>query len=153
MRMPDVNILIYAHRMDDPAHGFYRRWLEDLVNGPEPFALSVLSAVAFVRIVTHPAFRPMPTPLPQVLSVIEALRGAPSCRLLPVGDRHWDLFRRLAETARATGKRVADAQHAAVALEHGCTWVTRDADFQAFEPAGLRLEILEPAAAAEDEPR
>lgn len=44
----------------------------------------------------------------------------------------------------AQGKLVADAQHAAIALEHGCTWVTRDLDFEPFRQTGLRVEILEP---------
>ncbi len=144
MRMPDVNVLIYAHRADDPAHEFYRRWLERLAVGPEPFALSLEVATAFVRIVTHARYPAGPTPLPQALAVVEALRQTPGCRLLNPGERHWQLFRHLCETTRATGKHVGDAKHAALALEHGCTWVTRDADFQDFVPAGLRLEILEP---------
>lgn len=144
MRMPDVNVLIYAHRADDPAHDFYRPWLERLAAGPEPFALSLEVATAFVRIVTHARYPSGPTPLLQALGVIEALRHASGCRLLAAGDRHWGLFRSLCETARATGKRVGDARHAALALEHGCTWVTRDADFQDFVPAGLRLELLMP---------
>ena len=143
--MPDVNILIYAHRCDDRDHVFYRDWLERLANGPEPFALSALVSVTFVRIVTHPAFSPEPTPLAQAITVIEALRARPNCRFLEPSVRHWTLFRQCAESARASGKRVADAQHAAVAIEHGCTWVTRDSDFYAFEAAGLRLERLEPA--------
>jgi toxin-antitoxin system PIN domain toxin len=142
--MPDVNILVYAHRSDDRDHRFYRGWLEQLINGPEPFALSALVAVAFVRIVTHPGFPPAPTPLPQALSVIEALRAHPGCRFLSPQGRHWALFRQIAECAQAAGKRIADAQHAALALEHGCTWTTRDRDFHAFEPAGLRVEILDP---------
>jgi predicted nucleic acid-binding protein len=48
----------------------------------------------------------------------------------------------LCEAASARGKLVADAQHAAMALEHGCTWVTRDADFDGFRSSGLRVEIL-----------
>ena len=144
MRMPDVNVLIYAHRADDPAHGFYRRWLEQLVAGPEPFALSLEVAAAFVRIVTHASFPSGPTPLVQALAVIDALRQTPGCRLLAAGDRHWELFRRLCETTRASGKRVGDARHAALAIEHGCIWVTRDGDFHDFVPAGLRLEILTP---------
>lgn len=145
MRMPDVNLLIYAHRADDPAHAFYRRWVEQVVAGPEPFALSLEVAAAFVRMVTHERFPGgPPTPLPQALGVIETLQQTPGCRVLTAGDRHWSLFRRLCETDRATGKRVGDARHAALALEHGCTWVTRDTDFQDFVPAGLRLEILTP---------
>lgn len=146
MRMPDVNVLIYAHRADDPAHDFYRRWLEQLAVGPEPFALSLEVAAAFVRIVTHARYPGGPTPLPQALAVIDALRQTPGCRLLAPGDRHWELFRRLCETTQATGKRVGDACHAALAIEHGCTWVTRDTDFCGFAPAGLRLEMLEPAS-------
>lgn len=144
MRMPDVNVLIYAHRADDPAHHFYRNWVERLAAGPEPFALSLEVATAFVRIVTHPRYPNGPTPLPQALVVIDALRSAAGCRLLAAGDRHWDLFRRLCESTQVTGKRVGDARHAAIALEHGCTWVTRDADFSEFVTAGLRLELLEP---------
>jgi len=143
MQMPDVNVLIYAHRSEDPNHAFYRAWMERLVNSPEPFALSALVAVAFVRIVTHPSFRPLPTPLRQALAAIDAFRMMPNCRFLAGGRRHWELMRGLCEKSGATGKRVADAQHAAVAMEHGCTWVTRDADFRDFQSAGLRLEMLE----------
>jgi predicted nucleic acid-binding protein len=39
---------------------------------------------------------------------------------------------------------VADAQHAAVALEHGCTWATRDGDFEKFRKTGLRVEMVVP---------
>ena len=142
--MPDVNLLVYAHRREDPDHAFYRSWLEALANGPEPFALSSLVAVAFVRVVTHPAFAPRPTPLPQALAVIDSLLGVASCVWLAPGEGHWGLVKQLCGEVSAQGKQVADAQHAAVALEHGCTWATRDGDFEGFRRAGLRLEIIAP---------
>jgi toxin-antitoxin system PIN domain toxin len=144
MRMPDVNILVYAHRREDPDHEFYRAWLERLANGPEPFALSVLVAVAFVRIVTHPAFRPRPTPLPQALAVVDSLAALGNCVIATPAENHWSLVKVMCEAASARGKLVADAQHAAVCVEHGCTWVTRDTEFEGFRPAGLRLEVLAP---------
>lgn len=144
MRMPDVNILIYAHRREDPAHEFYKSWIEDLANGEEKFALSMPVATAFVRVVTHPSFRPYPTPLVQAVSAIDALIETPSCILLGPGENHWNLVRRLCVAAKAEGKLVGDAQHAAVALENGCTWVTRDSDFDRFKESGLRVELLEP---------
>lgn len=144
MRMPDVNILVYAHRLEDPDHAFYRSWMERLANGPEPFAVSVLVAAAFVRVITHPAFQPRPTPLHQALAVIESLANLPNCMMPNPGDQHWALTKMLCEATSARGKLVADAQHAAVALEHGCTWVTRDADFDCFRGSGLRVEILQP---------
>ena len=42
----------------------------------------------------------------------------------------------------ATGKLVSDAQHAALAIAGGCTWVSRDANFKRFEPHGLRWQHL-----------
>jgi len=145
MRMPDVNLLIYAHREEDPDHEFFKAWVEGMVNGSEPFALSPLVAVAFVRIVTNPAFRPAPTPLPQALAVVESLVRARTCMMPELGGGYWSIVRRLCEEKGATGKIVADAQHAAVAIENGCTWVTRDSDFERFQPCGLRVEFLLPA--------
>ena len=144
MRMPDVNILVYAHRREDPDHQFYRAWIERVANGPEPLALSMLVAAVFVRIVTHANFRPDPTPLPQALAVIDSLAASPGCVMPGPGENHWHLLRSLCVSSSAHGKLVADAQHAAVALEHGCTWVTRDTDFEKFRPQGLRLETLHP---------
>jgi toxin-antitoxin system PIN domain toxin len=144
MQMPDVNILVYAHRREDPSHEFYRLWVERLANGAEPFALSALVAVAFVRIVTHPRFAPVPTPLHQALAVIDSLATLKNCDWICPGERHWQLVKELCAAANAQGKLVADAQHAAVALEHGCTWVTRDADFELYRSVGLRVDLLMP---------
>jgi len=144
MLMPDVNILVYAHRREDPDHEFYRSWLERLANGHEPFALSLLVAVAFVRVVTHPSFQPQPTPLHQALAVIDSLATVTTCAMLGPNERHWHLVKMLCEASAARGKLVADAQHAAVAMEHGCTWVTRDEEFEKFRNSGLRVEILCP---------
>ena len=48
------------------------------------------------------------------------------------------VFERLCRDAEATGKLVADAQHAAIAIEHGCTLVSTDSDFDRFP--GLRWQ-------------
>ena len=144
MKMPDVNVLIYAHRKDECTHEFYRGWIESLVNSKAPFGLSALVGVAFVRIVTNPRFHPEPSPLSLALEVIERLRAASGCRWLLPGERHWDITSALCRKANASGKSVADAQHAALAIEHGCTWVTRDDDFSRFSPLGLDWEHLVP---------
>jgi uncharacterized protein len=147
MLMPDVNILVYAHREDEARHGSYAAWLHELVDGPEPFSLSVLVAIGFVRIVTNPRIYADPTPLPIALAVVEQLAGHPRCRLASPPPSHLDGVIRLCRASSATGKLVADAQHAALAIAEGCTWVTRDADFKRFEPYGLRWQhlVLEPS--------
>lgn len=142
MWMPDVNVLVYAHRGDESTNPFYKEWMERLVDSPEPFALSVLVAVGFIRIVTNPRMYAEPTPVPLALGIIDTLVSRRSCRLIPPGPRHWPLTRDLCAGASASGKLVADAQHAALAIEHGCTWATRDRDFERFVPFGLRWHHL-----------
>jgi uncharacterized protein len=143
MRMPDVNVLVYAHRADERSHSRYSRWLEDLINGSEPFALSVLVAVGFVRIVTNEHIYSDPTPITSALAAIDQIAGHPRCRLATPGSDHWKRVSDLCRGVAATGKLVADAQHAALALSEGCTWVTRDRDFERFTPFGLRWEHLD----------
>jgi hypothetical protein len=140
--MPDVNVLLYAHRSDELWHDAYRSWLEETVNGREPFALSVLVAVGFVRIATNPRIYPTPTPLALALASVDALLERPTCRLVGPGPRHLALVGDLCRAVGAAGKSVADAQHAALAIEHGCTWVSRDGDFAAFAEHGLGFEHL-----------
>jgi uncharacterized protein len=140
--MPDVNVLVYAHRADEKVHPAYRQWLTDLVNGPQPFALCVLVAVTFVRIVTNPRVFAAPTPLPTALGAVDLLATHPRCRLVAPGADHW---RRVADLCRGTGasgKQVADAQLAAVAIGEGCTLVSRDPDFARFAPLGLSWQHL-----------
>lgn len=140
--MPDVNVLVYAHRADEALHEPYRDWMERLAAGREPFALSVLVAVGFVRVVTNARIYTKPTPLPVALAVIESLLGHPRCRLVVPGPDHWRGFADLSRATSAAGKLVADAQHAALAMSAGCTWVTRDRDFARFAAQGLRWEHL-----------
>lgn len=129
MLLPDVNVLIYAHREDARDHGVYADWLRRLAEAIEPFAISELVLGGFLRIVTNPrAFR-NPTPWEAALSFVDEIVARPVCRLVRPGPRHWAIFRDLYANTHATGSFVADLQHAAVAIEHGCEWVTNDSDF------------------------
>jgi uncharacterized protein len=134
--LPDVNVLIYAHRLESPEHPRYADWLRGLAEGPEPFALSELGASGFIRIVTNPKIWEEPTSTEDALEFIERLRQRSNARLLTYGPASWDVFARLCRAARARGKLIADAYHAALAIEHGCELVTADGDFARF--AGLR---------------
>lgn len=144
MKLFDVNVLIYAHRADQLHHDFYRQFLEDLVNAGESFGLSPLTAVGFIRIVTNAKFPNGPTPLAQAVSVVESLTALRHCIWTPPGKRNWELTRDLCNRCSCSGKSVADAQHAAVAVEHSCEWVTRDTDFKRFTSHGLKLHLLQP---------
>lgn len=136
MLLPDVNVLIYAHRLESPEHARYAEWLRGLAGSPEPFAVSELGASGFVRIVTNPKIWDEPTSTEDALEFVERLRRRSNARLLVPGPSSWEIFARLCRAARARGKLVADAYHAALAIEHGCELITADGDFARF--AGLR---------------
>jgi len=139
VRLPDVNVLIYAHREDStPDHPRYAEWLIALATGPEPFALSVLVLSALVRITTNPRVFRRPSTLDEVFSFITQLVQRPTARIVAPGPDPLPIFERLCREAAASGKLVADAQHAAVAIEHGCTLVTTDSDFDRFQ--GVRWQ-------------
>lgn len=132
MLCPDVNVLIYAHRREAPEHAAYADWLRRAVEGPEPLGISELVLCGFQRIVTRRRVFKDPTPVDVALEFTRHLASHPNVRRLRPGPRHFDLFQSLVRDTGATGKLVADAYHAALALEHGCTWVTADGDFQRF---------------------
>jgi len=52
--------------------------------------------------------------------------------MLRPGARHWEIFTNLCRESNARGNLVADAYHAALALEHGARWLTLDRDFARF---------------------
>ena len=134
MQSPDVNILIYAHRQESPAHQRYAELLTALATGPEPFAISELVLHGFVRVVTNPRiFAPASTPR-QAFQFAEQLLTRPNCTLIRPGPEHWDIFRGLCEERGLIGKLAADAVHAALAIESGCEWVSADTDFARFSP-------------------
>ena len=133
MLLPDVNVLIYAHiDGSTPEHEAYAQWVTRMATGPEPFALSVLVLSGFIRITTNRRVFDPPSSLDTAFAFVSSLTGRPTARIVGPGPEHLAIFEHLCRTARATGKLVADAQHAAVALEHGCTMVSTDSDFARF---------------------
>jgi toxin-antitoxin system PIN domain toxin len=152
MLLPDVNVLIYAHREDSTSdHSAYADWLTRLATGPEPFAMSVLALAAVARITTNPRIFHRPSTLVEVFSFVAELVGRPTARVVAPGPGHLAIFEGLCRDSQASGKLVADAQHAAVAIEHGCTLVTTDSDFDRFP--GLRWQHpLRPSKPGEGSP-
>jgi toxin-antitoxin system PIN domain toxin len=144
VKLPDVNVLVYAHRKEHAHHRFYSRWLEDLVNGDAPFAISSLAAIGMVRVVTHSKFPNGPTPLSHAFEQMAALIEEPNCRFIGPEGTHWVRVQTLCQATKTSGAKITDAQHAAIAMEHGCTLVSRDPDFERFVSHGLDFELLEP---------
>lgn len=134
MQLPDVNVLIYAHREDAPEHTRYATWLRALAETDEPFAVAEVVLASFLRIVTNGKIFDLPTPMDTAIAFCQRLVDWPRGVLLAPSRQHWDLFVDLC--ANIQGPLVADAYLAALAIEHGCELVTTDSDFARFK--GLR---------------
>ncbi len=137
--MPDVNILVGASRGEDPRHAQLYSWLDSVLGHDEPLALTPAVVSGYVRVVTNTRIFADPTPLPRALGHIEALRENPSVLDVAPGHRHWAIFGALCRESDARGNLVADAHHAATAIEHGATWVTLDRDYARFGRLTWRL--------------
>lgn len=136
MILPDVNVLVYAFREDSPNHSAYREWLEDTLAAPGAFGVSDVVLSGVLRVLTHPRVFNPPTPPVAALAYVDAVRSQPNAVPIGAGDRHWEIFAELCRGANAKGNLVADAYLAALAIEHGCEWITTDRDFARFK--GLR---------------
>ncbi len=136
MILPDVNVLIYAHREDTEDHEAYREWLRSTVNSDQAYAMSDIVLSAVIRIVTNPRVFKVPTTLDKSFEFANELLQPDQCRMVQPGPRHWQIFSRLCRESGAKGGIVTDAFLAALAIEAGCEWITTDRDFSRF--GGLR---------------
>lgn len=136
MLLADVNVFLYAHRRESPRAEEHQAWLTAALTGDEPFGVSESVLASFVRIVTHHRVYREPTPPDVALRFCAAVLAAPAALAVRAGPRHWDLFDRLCRDVGARGNVVPDAYLAALAIEHGATWVTTDHGFARFP--GLR---------------
>jgi len=128
----DVNVLLYAFRRDTDRHDEYRDWLKERLAGPANFGVSDLVLSGVIRVATHPRVFVKPSTLKQTVAFVEAVRSSPVSVTVSPGHRHWDVFRDLCVKSRVKGNLVADAYHAALAIESGCEWITTDRDFARF---------------------
>ena len=132
MIIVDVNVLVYAARDDVARHDEFRAWLVAALNGHEPVGLSELVLSGAVRVLTNSRVFDPPMPLVDALAFVDALRAQPRAVSLRPGERHWELFTTLCRDGNVRGNLVADAYHAALAIETGAEWITTDRDFARF---------------------
>jgi toxin-antitoxin system PIN domain toxin len=134
--LPDLNVLIAAHRADSPMHARCRDWLRAVYAGEETFGICAPVLVGLVRILTHPrVFRPADTH-DQAFAFVDSLVTHPNALLLNPGRDHLALFEQLCCAADARGDLVSDAYLAALAIEVGAELVSLDGDLARFP--GLR---------------
>jgi uncharacterized protein len=132
MILLDVNVLIYAHREDAERHAEFKRWLERALGSAPGVGVSDLVLSSCLRIITHPRIFKTPTPLGQAREFIEDFRARDHVHVMSPGPDHWSIFIELCRKLETRGNLIADAYHAALAIELGCQWCTADRGFAIF---------------------
>jgi toxin-antitoxin system PIN domain toxin len=130
--LPDVNVLVAAHRAAAPRHEEARAWLVAALGGAEAVALCLPVVSGLIRVGTsHRVFAP-PSTYDQVFAFIRHLAAHPHTIWVNPGRQHLGLLEGLCRAADARGDLVSDALIAALAIEAGATVVTYDRDFARF---------------------
>lgn len=137
MRLPDVNVLVYAHNTDAAEHDRARRWLEAALIGPEPIAFAWVALLGFIRISTRLA---QPMAPGEAFDIVDELTMRPNAEIVHPTRRHRTVLRSLLEPQGVAGNLTTDAHLATLAIEHGATLASFDADFHRWPE--LRFEYL-----------
>lgn len=136
MKLPDVNLLLYAVDADSPRHESARSWVEGLFGGTETVALAWAVLLAFVRLTTRPQVVTRPFAVEEALDVVDGWLARPNVVVVHPSDRHARILRELLAPLGSGGNLTTDAHLAALAIEHGAELCSSDADFSRF--GGLR---------------
>jgi uncharacterized protein len=136
VRLPDVNVLVYAYDAHSPRHLMASAWLEETLSGSETVAFAWLALLGFARISTNPRRAGSPWSVEQALDVVDSWLAQPIATVVHPTRRHASVLRDLLAPLGAGGNLTSDAHLAALAIEHGATLCSCDNDFSRF--AGLR---------------
>lgn len=136
MKLPDLNLLLYAIDEEAPRHERARSWLEETLSGTEAVGFAWMVMLGFVRISTNPAIFEQPLSVVQALDSVDGWLAQPCASAIAPTTRHPSLLRELLEPLGTAGNLTSDAHLAALAIEHGAELCSCDTDFARFE--GLR---------------
>ena len=88
MMLVDTNVMIYAHRLEAERHQEYSAWMEELIDGPKPYAVSDFALNGMIRIAHRPEDIPARCRPHQVaLDYAELVREQPHARVVSPGAR------------------------------------------------------------------
>jgi toxin-antitoxin system PIN domain toxin len=139
----DTNLLVYAHREDNPWHENAYARLAELAEGRGPWAIPWPCLHEFLAIVTHPRIYNPSTPLELALDQVDAWLESPSLVLLAEAPGYWPELRALLQAGRVAGPQVHDARVAALCLSHGGRelW-SADRDFGRFPALTVKNPLV-----------
>jgi uncharacterized protein len=136
VKLPDVNLLLYAADESSPHHARVRSWLEQTLSGTEEVGFAWLALLGFIRISTNPFAFGNPLFLAKAFEFVDSWLGQPVATIVQPTAQHAAHLHDLLKSVGTAGNLTSDAHLAALAIEHGAELCSHDADFSRFP--GLR---------------
>jgi hypothetical protein len=128
----DANILLFAVNRASAFHEPAARWLTEQLNGARRVGLPWQSLLAFLRISTHPRAFHRPLSADDAWARVDDWLAVPSSWIPGPTERHAEVLGSLVRGYQLHGNLVADAELAAIAIEHGLEVCSADTDFARF---------------------
>lgn len=135
MKLPDVNLLIYAIDETSSRHEPAVTWWNALMSGTETVALAWSVMLAFLRLTTRPSVVASPLGITEAFAYLNRWIDQPVSTVIEPTRRHPEILQRLLEATGTAANLTTDAHLATLAIEHGATLCSADNDFARF--AGL----------------
>ena len=136
MKLPDVNLLIYAVDESSRHHTQVRPWLEETLSGTEEVGFAWMALLGFLRISTNPVAFGNALSTEHAFEFIDSWLKSPVATIVHPSEGHANRLRDLLAPLGTAGNLTTDAHLAALAIEHGAELCSSDNDFARFE--GLR---------------
>ena len=133
MKLPDVNLLLYAYDSNSSHHRAAASWLEDILSGVETVALSWSVLLAFLRLSTSRRIMHNPMGIQEALDVVVSWLEQPCTTVVHPTPRHVAVLGDLLIPLGTGGNLTSDAHLAALAIEHGADLYSSDWDFARFK--------------------
>jgi toxin-antitoxin system PIN domain toxin len=132
----DANLVIWAHHEHFTHHLSARAWWANALTATPLVGIPWPTALAFLRISTHPRALTRPLSLEAAWSVVRGWLERPNVQCPVPTDRHAGIFEQLLTAGHAVGDHTSDAHLAALAIEWGLELQSADRDFARY--TGLR---------------
>jgi uncharacterized protein len=137
--LPDVNVLVAAHRADHPQHKTAADWLKVTLRGANDGQVLVLPMQVisgFLRLVTNAKIFLNPSTSLQAVDFVDWMLEDAQVRLL-VQTSEWTNFRSLVLDKKLSANQVPDAHLAALSVSLSEPFVTFDKGFRQLLPRSL----------------
>jgi toxin-antitoxin system PIN domain toxin len=138
LKIPDVNLLIYAHDESSPFHKKAKLWFRSaLAEISDPIAISTSACLAFIRLVCNPKVMESPLSISQACGLVSGWFKSGAI-VVEASAESYEVLADLMNSAFGGLNLLMDAHLAAIAIENRAVLYSNDRDFQRF--SGLKLK-------------